>query len=262
MKKIGRFSRPLCAIFLLSSLSAVLSPVQAASNVPTVKLPELKPLDGDGEWTGSLGLGATFSRGNTDSSQVSMNGDATRTTLANRIVMNGIAIRARSNGTETADNFLVSGRYEKNLSTEWFGFGEANYERDKFADLSLRQTYAAGAGYRFYETPNLKLNLYSGAAQIYENNFLREDTHGVELLVGNDLTYNLSENAVFKQSIAYYPEMTSNRGGHYIFQSSLSSKLIGPLALQVSLIHKYRKNVLPGDKNYDTLLTTGVSMKF
>jgi len=213
------------------------------------------------QWVGSVGAGATVSRGNSESTQLTANADAQKSTQVDRLLFKLNAVRASSQGARTANNSLLSGRYEENLSVKAFAFLSADLQRDPLADLSLLQSYGGGFGRRVINDETNQLNFYAGVAYTIQNNIVNEDRRGADLLLGNDWSYNLSENAVFKQSLAFYPGF-GNAGQRAIFQSSVSSKLVGSLALQLSLLYKYHSDAPVNVKTSDTLLTAGVSVKF
>ncbi|WP_176256738.1 DUF481 domain-containing protein [Derxia lacustris] len=213
------------------------------------------------QWTGTLGVGATFSRGNNDSTQLNFNGDAQKSTQVDRILFKANAVRASTEGARTANNAMFNARYEENLNRQTFAFLTGDLQRDPLADLTLLQSYGGGFGRRVINEQSNQLNFYAGVAYTIQDNIVNADRKGADLLLGDDWAYNLSENAVFKQSLAYYPGL-GDASQRAILQSSLTSKLVGPLAMQLSLLWKFNGDVPAGVHKTDTLLTAGVTVKF
>lgn len=243
-------------------LAAAPFALQAQTIAPkALTIPESTSWDKPTAWTGTVGAGLSFQRGNTDSTQASANADVSRTTIDDRILFHGLYVRNEVDGDTNANNTLLTGRYEHNLSPQWFGFGQADYERDTLNDLTFRQTYGSGVGYRFIRTEEIQLNLYTGLAYTIENNIVEDNRKGVQALVGNEFVLNMSPDSVFRETFAYYPAM-GNSKERYQFQTTVTSKLVGIVALQVSFIAKYRGEVPEGNKHSDYTLITGLTAKF
>lgn len=220
------------------------------------------PKAGEGKWEGSIGAGMTATRGNSESTQFSLSGDAARAGTRTRTSLHALLIRSTSNGARTADNQLLQARHERNITRTWFGFGDMNFERAPLQNLTLRQIYSAGAGYRLFSTDAFKLNVYAGAGYTIENNRYKDDASGVETLFGNDLSYKLSENASILQRFVLFPTTVGTGGKRAVFQLDLNTRISGRLGLQVSFLNKYREHVDPGQKHSDSTLFTGITAKF
>jgi putative salt-induced outer membrane protein YdiY len=252
----------LLACSILASVSLVATDAAAQNIAPSaLTIPASAGWQQPTGWTGTVGAGVSISRGNNDQTQASVNADVSRATVDNRIIFHGLYVRGETDGTVNTDNAIVTGRYEHNLNPQYFSYGQADFERDPVNDLTFRQTYGGGLGYRLLRTDAHQLNIYTGLAYVIENNKVDEDTHGVQALVGNDYTWNLTPDSVFKQSFAYYPHMGST-GERAILQTSITSKLVGIVALQVSLLAKYRADVPDGVHNTDYVFITGLTAKF
>ncbi|MDB5815336.1 MAG: hypothetical protein JWN23_2453 [Rhodocyclales bacterium] len=220
------------------------------------------PQSGDGHWKGAFGFGTTISHGNSESTQASLLIDATRTLHDSRFLIHSLLIRGTSGGSTTVDNDLAEARYERNFAKASFGFGDMTFERDPFRDLALRQSYAAGAGYRLLRTENLQLNVYGGVAYTFENHGVEDNARGWEPMIGNDFTYKFSETASITQRWAVFPDTVGGGGVRSVFQVDLNTKISGRWGIQISLLNKYRQHVREQEKNFDTILFTGVTAGF
>ncbi|MDQ8023369.1 MAG: DUF481 domain-containing protein [Moraxellaceae bacterium] len=246
-------------------LAACLAPLVASAQ-PTDKdigrYVRTPTLGGDGSWNGSLGLGFTLNRGNNNSTQGSLFGDATRSRVQDRAVFRGLAIRNSNNGKTTDDNSNLGGRYERNVTESAFGYGDLLFERDARQDLELRQSYSTGAGYRVFNTDRTQFNLYAGVAYVIEDNVVKPNESGVELQFGEDFAYALTDSSKITQRFIVVPKSVGQGGARYAFQIDLSTKIVDKLGLQLSVLHKYRENVLPNQKQSDLTVFTGVTAKF
>ncbi|CAN5374467.1 hypothetical protein BH10PSE17_BH10PSE17_18470 [soil metagenome] len=236
--------------------------VQAQTLAPqALQIPKSTDWSQATEWTGQVGAGVTLTRGNSDSTQAAFNFDLSRATIDDRILFHGIYTRNENDGITNTNNALLTGRYEHNLSPQWFSYGQADFERDPINDLSFRQTYGGGAGYRFIRTEETQFNIYTGLAYTIERNIIEEDNKGVQALIGNEWVWNMSPDSVFRQTFAYYPKM-GNAGERSMFQAVVTSKLVGIVSLQVNFTAKYRAEVPDDNKHTDYSLITGLTAKF
>lgn len=116
----------------------------------------------DGQVRASMGLGASLSSGNSQSSNLSMSGDAVRATDLNKTSLYGTVQYARSAGVTTGEQLRLGGRYDHNLNVQLFAFGRLDLERNKFANLQLRSLWSGGLGYHALKTPTTTWDLLAG----------------------------------------------------------------------------------------------------
>lgn len=217
---------------------------------------------GDGKWTGQLGLGLTLASGRSDSTQLSLSGEASRTDEDQRWNLRGLVIRQRAEGRTTADNAQANVRYERDLTRRWFGFGEAAYARDTLQDLSLRQSYSAGFGQRVFDTARSSLNVYAGVAYTVLDRRAGRDDQGAEALLGNDFSIDLSEHATLTQRLVVFPRTVGDGGRRSVFELGLNTRLAGAFGLQLTFLHRYDGDAPAGQGKTDRILFTGITAGF
>lgn len=224
----------------------------------------------DGQWRAALGLGASASSGNTKASNLSLTGDAVRLTAQDKASLYGNAQYARSGGVTTGEQVRAGGRYDYNLNAELFGFGGLDFERNKFANLSLRSQLSAGLGWHALKTPTTTWDLFAGAGYTsdkYRNAMLidgasRSSYGYMGLLLGEESTHKLSETTSAKQKLVLVPNL-KNRGEYRAtWDAGLAVSMTKALNLNVGFGYAYNSEPGPGRKSTDTLLTTGISVKF
>lgn len=248
-----------CAFALASAGTLAQSP---PSDPSWNRLPTRYNGEGNGEWAGNLGLGVTITRGNSNSEQVSVSLDAARRTREDRIVFHGLAIRNETQEGTQADNAQGSARYERNVGDAWFGFGQAELERDTLRDLELRQTYGGGVGHRVLQSDRTQLNLYGGLAYTHIDNEVGPDGNGVEPFVGNDFTFKISDNASVLQRLVYYPNTVDTNGDRAVLEATINTKIYGAFGLQLTVLQKYQSDVTAQRKKTDTIFFTGLTAAF
>jgi putative salt-induced outer membrane protein YdiY len=224
----------------------------------------------DGQMRTALGLGASLSSGNTKSSNLTLAGDAVRATNQDKVSLYGTALYARSEGVTTAERLRLGGRYDHNLSADWFGFGGLDFERDKFANLKLRSQLSGGLGFHWIKTPATTWDLFGGAAFSSDKFFdattidsaLRDSYSYPSLLLGEESTHKLSDTTTAKQRGVIYPNLKNTGQYRATWDAGLSVAMSKTMSLNAGFALGYNSEPGVGRKSTDTLLTTGVSVKF
>jgi putative salt-induced outer membrane protein len=243
--------------FLAFSLAAVLATSVSAVNAQD------KP---DGNWHGTSGVGVSFNSGNTSSNAISITGDASKETTADKITAYGLMLRAESKSAgvtnKTADLLKVGGRYAWNLNDRLYAFGGGELERNQLIGLSLRKSVNGGLGYKVIRDANTTFDVFGGIGWSgFDYKAPAKDLSGAELLIGEESTHKLSPTVSFKQRFVYYPG-AKEIGNRATFDAGLSAALAGNLTANVTLSNRYQSKVAIGAKSVDTLLLVGVGYKF
>lgn len=121
------------------------------------------------KWKGRLNLGASQSSGNTENWAVNVDAGAKGRGEKDRIVLSAAYNRESSDGVDTADNARLAAEYDRFLSKKWFVALQGSAEHDNFADLNLRTTIGAGAGYQIIETEQTDLSIEAGPTYVNED---------------------------------------------------------------------------------------------
>jgi len=224
----------------------------------------------DGQMRSSIGLGAAFTSGNTKSSNLTLNGEAVRATANDKTTLFGNAQYARSGGVTTADQVRLGGRHDYNLGPVWFAFGGLDFERNKFANLKLRSQLSGGLGYHALKTPDTTWDLFAGlglasdkfVAATLIDGATRSSYSYTSLLLAEESTHKLSETTSAKQRLAIYPNLKNSGEFRATWDAGLAVAMSKVMNLNVgfSVVHNSEPGL--GRKATDTLLTTGVSVKF
>ena len=224
----------------------------------------------DGQWRAVLGLGASASSGNTSASNLSIAGDAVRATDLNKVSLYGTLQYARSTGVTTGEQVRLGGRYDHNLSAELFAFGGLDLERNKFSNLKLRSQLSGGLGMHLLKGPATTLDVFGGlgyTAEDYINRMViaganRSAYRYAAVLLGEESTHKLSDTTSFKQRLVVVPNL-KNRGEYRAnWDAGLAVAMTKSLNLNIGVAVAHNSEPGAGRKSTDSLLTTGISVKF
>ena len=224
----------------------------------------------DGQYRAALGLGASMSSGNTDSRNLSLTADAVRATDQDKTSLYGNAQYARSDGVTTAEQVRLGGRQDHNLGRAYFAFGGLDLERNTFSNLKVRAQLSGGLGWHAVKSPTTTFDLFGGLSYTSDKYFNATliDGHDrstydyVGLLLGEESTHELTATTSAKQRLVLVPNLR-NRGEYRAnWDAGLAVAMSKAMNLNVGFSVAHNSDPGPGRKSTDTLLTTGVSMKF
>jgi putative salt-induced outer membrane protein YdiY len=214
-------------------------------------------------WTGFLDLGYATSQGNSKTSSFAFSGNASRTTVNDKISMNFTSLFSSSNASgkniTTANAKRGGVAYDRNFNPRWYAFGSADLESDEFQNLDLRFSPAAGIGSHVVKTDTLALDMQAGGdldREIFSTGLHR--TSG-EFLVGEEFSKKMSKATSIHQKLGFFSD-----GGDYRlnFDASSVTTLKKWLSWQVTASDRLLSNPVAGRKRNDIILTTGLRISF
>jgi putative salt-induced outer membrane protein YdiY len=217
-------------------------------------------------WRGSVDVGFSFTSGNSNTRALTAGLRGNRQTYKDKISVYANAIQASNSNSSvsvTTAQALYGGiRYDYDLSEKTFVFASGDFEYDKPQQLDLRSVIGAGLGYKAIRSDRLTLDLFGGATYNRENFSTGEKRNSAEALIGNELTYKLTDNVYLEQRLSVYPSITE--GGKYraLFDSSLVTNINDWLGWQVTIGDRFNSNPALGSKQNDFLFSTGLRATF
>lgn len=217
-------------------------------------------------WNGGLDFGYSLTTGNTRTNNLALGSNLSRVTRRDKTTLYAAYINAKNktNGvTETTANAIRGGgRYELGLTDRISAFGFADFEYNQIQLLDLRSVLGGGLGYYAIKNERTQLQVFGGGSYNRENFATGLNRNSAEILLGEDLTMKLSDRVLFRERLQFFPNMTDRGEYRMTFDSSLSTRLTSWLSWNVTASNRYISNPVPGAKNNDLLLTTGVGVTF
>ncbi|MHC4587142.1 MAG: DUF481 domain-containing protein, partial [Planctomycetota bacterium] len=107
--------------------------------------------------TAKINAGVELERGNTDTDDLEIDASFQVRTKKSRYLLRGEFSKGKTRGELTAEEWDIDANYDYFISRKWFSDVRTKFESDDFADLDLRSTLGAGAGYQFFESDELNL---------------------------------------------------------------------------------------------------------
>lgn len=136
-----------------------------------------------------LDVGINGASGNTDQASFAVSGELAPTFGPYTLRLNGQLNHVRTNDVETAANWRFQGAFEREINYRWSVVGLNRYECDRFQDLDLRITAAAGPFARLLrKRPSLEIFL--GPAFVNEAFYSEDDRTFAAALWSLDFEYD------------------------------------------------------------------------
>ena len=217
-------------------------------------------------WSGFLDTGLSLTRGNSDTLNFNLSGQAVRKTSRDTITAYANSIFA-NNGTAgpttTTANAIGGGlRVDLNVSDRLFVFGFTDFYHNQFQQLDLRNVLGGGLGYHVINTKPTTFDVYGGGAfnQSYYSTPLTQKTG--EIMVGEYLTHAMSNRMTFTERFELFPNVSDVGQYRYTFDAHAVTKLKSWLGWQISFGDIYVSNPPPTTKGNDLTLSTGLRLTF
>lgn len=218
-------------------------------------------------WGAVLDAGLSLTRGNSSTLAYNLTTKAVRTTTANKISVYATEVYAVDDTTvpgRTIASAVRGGiRGDLNIGPRWFVFGFTDFEHDAFQGLDLRNVLGGGVGYHLIKTNNRTLDVNAGAD--YDQEYFTATAvlpsltrKTAEAIAGEQFNVKLNDRVNLSEAFNFYPN-TSNTGEfRYQLDATATTKMKNWLSWQVTYSSRYLSNPLPGFKNNDVLLSTGL----
>jgi putative salt-induced outer membrane protein len=229
-----------------SILALILLSTFALGQVWAQGTPAEKP---KGPWSGSLGIGFLNVTGNAESRSSNAEGRLNFDQDKWHHELFGRALGQSQNNVSTAEAYKLAYTLNYDITDRTYGFGLLDWNKDLFGAFSEQAFQVAGIGRRFIVSDKHLLNgeIGIGATQ----NEAQDGTTDEEFVtrLSGDYTWNISENAVFSQTLAVN---ISSANTFLESVTALRTSIAGPLGLSLSYTVRNNSDVLPGTEKTDT----------
>jgi len=250
-------------------------------DVPKLQIDHLDklnpPVDPPATWTGSFTLGGSYSSGNTDRRTAAANFEAIRRSADDRITVDATWDYGEDKvDTATGKDWNLSQRrtggglkYDLFVGKRYYILGTTRVLNDYRADLDLRWTAGAGAGYQLFESKDFKLGVEAGLSYFYED--FRDDPTLATQTPSDDylaargayrMDYNLTADTTLIHSTEAFPSTEDADNVYFRMDTRLQTKLWGDMIGQLGWTWDYDNTPAPGKERSDHLVNFSVGWKF
>jgi len=217
-------------------------------------------------WDGGTTVGFALTRGNSQTKNLSLAFNAARKTSNDKLGLYANTVYATNDApgaipSVTANAVQGGLRYDHDLTSRLFGFGNADFQSDSLQTLNLRTILGGGLGFHAIKSETTTLDFLGGLAYTRENYDLF-DRNFAAITLGEELMHKLGASTTLTQSLYFYPDLSS--GGDYrsTFNFGAVTKINKWLGWQTAFGDIYVTNPPAGNKKNDILFTTGLNIAF
>ena len=220
-------------------------------------------------WKGSVALGFTLARGNTDTTLASVNAAAQKLWDANdlRIGADGLYGESRLPGaakaSETTEILHGYSQFNHSFWKNWYAYGRIDGYHDGIADIKYRLTVAPGVGYYFVTNKTFDLSLEGGPAFVKEQ-LDGESENFATLRLAEKAHYVISPHARLWDSVELLPQL--NQFNNYILNAEVGLEAglnkSNTVSVRTVLQDSYDNVPAAGRLRNDVKLITSLAYKF
>jgi len=220
-------------------------------------------------WQGSVNLGLTLTRGNSDttllSAGITAQGKWPHDLLALRIdgLYGEAKIAGESKPSETADLLHGAIQYNRDFTSRFYGYMRVDGLHDGIADIQYRVSATPGLGYYIIKEKKVDLSAEVGAGYVDEKLDSQYESYAT-LRAAEKFHWAITARSRFWETIEYLPQVDAF--GNYIvnFETGVEAGLNkkNNLALRTVLQDTYNNEPAPDRLKNDLKLIAGLSYKF
>lgn len=187
-------------------------------------------------WAGGANLGFALTAGNSETRNLNIGFNATRTGFHDKLtlyentiyaVTSKTALQPISPSQTTANSNGGGARYDRDFLPRVFGFGSGDFFANSLQNLDLRYILGGGIGFHAIKKPNTTLDLLAGINYTHESfsdlmetlanptpppptitAFYNHSDSSAALTVGDNFTHKLGKNSVLTQTFLLYPSFS------------------------------------------------------
>lgn len=216
------------------------------------------------DFTGSLSAGLALTGGNSDTSNFNFTIGMVRDPKTRNVIkVNGMYLRGDQNDVRTVDRTSANIRDEYTLSGRTFLFGQLDYFRDRFKEISYLLAPTAGAGYKILNSDRTLLLVDGGVGGLWEKNPNLAVRSSGSVTAGQRFSSKITPNLTFTQSLGSLFKMDDFDDSLLNFAVGASTSINSRLELKVEFLDSYKnKPARLGIVKNDTAFVTALVVKF
>ncbi len=212
-------------------------------------------------WEQSIDLGATVSKGNSDSILVSAGYTGTKKTESDEYGINALYTYGEEDSNATIHEFLGAGYVNRLYSERSYAGARLDVRSDGLAEIDYRVGLTAVAGHYFVKNEKTYFALEGGPGFTVDQVGGISDEY-LSLYVGQKFEHKLDDKTRIFETFGITAPFDDLEDHSIVFELGLETFLSDSLALKVILQDKYEAEPAEGSDNNDFKLVTSISYKF
>jgi len=214
-------------------------------------------------WAGALGAGLSLTSGNSDTLNVHVVFDLTRTPKARNVIeLKARFLRGEQSGSLVAQRTSATLRDHYTLSGRTFLYGQVDYLRDTFKLIDYLVAPTVGVGFKLVDTDTRKFSVDAGVGSITEKNSGAARTNAA-VTASEKLAIQLTPTSSLKHEASGLWNASDFSDGLYTFSLGLATKVSERMQLSLDLLDTFRsKRPSPSTKRNDVAFVASILARF
>src|SRR5512133_1938578 len=212
-------------------------------------------------WDTSAQLGATLTRGNSDTMAITAQIQANKKFYQNEINLGADAVYGENNGVRNAGAAHGFAQYNRLFTERFFGYFRVEGLHDDVAKIDYRVSLSPGVGYYFIKEKNLTLRGEVGPGYVFERlDGVSNDYATLRLAERGE--WKINDRAKIWESVEILPQVDKFK--NYVINSEIGvdTAITKKLSQVTFLQDTFRSEPAPGRKKNDLKLVAGIKYKF
>lgn len=223
----------------------------------------------DGRWRYALGAGLSQSTGNTETSTLTLTGDAARATAVDRFRLGARVLRASSAGVRTGEQFTLVTEYAHDLGEQLYATGSLEFLRDRLANVAGRYNGSLSLGMHVLKSERHTVDVFAGLGLRHDQYVepaavageARSRYTALEAVIGEESQHTLTPTTTLYQRLRVYPNLKDTGDRRAVFESGLSVAISKALSLTATYALRYNNDPGQNFRRRDALLVTGIQYR-
>jgi|MEHZ01.4.fsa_nt_MEHZ011069614.1_7 putative salt-induced outer membrane protein len=212
------------------------------------------------QWAGEGNLAYSNANGNSNTSALAASLALSKETAQWKHSVGLDAVGSTQDDATTAESYTLSGQTDYAYSADYYGFGAARYQTDRFSGYDSQASLTGGAGWHVIDSEAATFDAEIGGG--YRKSELLGGLGEVsEAVVSLSLIYKRSITDTTDIDVSYFTESgSSNRYSEA--SAGVRVAMSDALGLRAGYLIRQNSDAPLGSKSTDTLTTAGISYKF
>lgn len=256
-----------CAIVLLTLCAGTPLAPPAAAQDPARSAAEREAPEDTLGWSGNADFGLTVTRGNSETTNLSLGARVARRFPAHRLGFSTSFLQATEEGEQIASRGEAKLEYDYFPGPRNFLYARTTASFNEEAGLDLRVGPGLGSGYTLVDSEKVTLSARGGASWIREEFADGTSTGAAYFAASQSLELTLSETSTVSQEVRYNPRAEDLSDYLLHAEASLTTMISGSIGLRVSAVEQFDSTPFENPdgedaEKHDLTLITGVTYSF
>ncbi len=214
------------------------------------------------KWETTLGIGATVTRGNSQTVAVNAQVTTVKKWDKNEIDLGASGNYSQDKGVTSSEQANGYAQYNRLFSERLYGYARAEVLYDAIADIDYRVTLSPGAGYYLIKSTKTSLKGEIGPGWVYEKDTGQSGRDYFTLRLAELFDYRITETSKFYEKAEYLPAV--DNWGQYIINGEIGieTALVKGFGTKIYAQDSYNSKPANGRDNNDFKLVAAVTYKF